>query len=332
MKYLDILADLKNKKYAPVYFLMGEEPYYIDQIAQFIDKNVLDASQKEFDQTVVYGRDTDVLSLISTAKRYPMLSPSQVVILKEAQDMKNIEELENYITNPQPSTILVIEYKYKKVDKRKSFYKTIKKNAVILESDKLYDNKIPGWIDEYVKFHGYKIGPKASLLLAESLGANLSKVANEIDKLFISLKKGESITEEIIESNIGISKDFNIFELQSALIRKDIYKANQIANYFTANPKEHPFVVTITVLFNFFTKVLQLQYSQDESPQVQAGKLGVNPYFLKDYQQAAKVYSRAKIAKIISHLRIYDLRFKGVDNTSTTDGELLKELLFKILH
>ncbi len=332
MKYLDILTDLKANKYAPVYFLMGEEPYFIDQIAHYIDKNVLDESQKEFDQTVVYGRDIDVPTLIATARRYPMMSPSQVVIVKEAQDMKKIEDLEKYIANPQPSTILVIEYKYKKVDKRKAFYKTIKKNAVILESDKLYDNKVPGWIEEYVGQHGYKIGPKASLLISDSLGNDLGKIANEIGKIFISLPKGQAITEDIIENNIGISKDFNIFELQTALIRKDIYKANQIANYFAANPKEHPFVVTITVLFNFFTKVLLLQYSQNESPQALAGKLGVNPYFLKDYQQAAKVYSRAKIAKIISHLRIYDLRFKGVDNISTTDGELLKELLFKILH
>jgi DNA polymerase-3 subunit delta len=327
-----ILNELKDRQYKPVYFLMGEETFFIDEVSSYINDHILSETEKEFDQTVVYGKDTDVSAVVGMAKRFPMMSPNQVVIVREAQTLKNIESLEAYIKNPQPSTLLVIEYKYKKIDKRKAFYKALKKHAVLLESDKMYDNKIPGWIEDYTMDHGYKIGPKSAALIAESLGNDLTKISNELQKVFINIKKGDTINEEIIENNIGISKDFNVFELQTAITRKDVLKANQIVKYFADNPKEHPFVVTITVLYNFFSKVLMTHYSENKEPRSLASTLGVNPFFVKDYIAASKNYRPAKVVKIISHLRIYDLRFKGVDNLSTTEGELLKELMFKILH
>ncbi len=330
MTSTQILKELKDKKYHPVYFLSGEEPFFIDQISNYMDKNILNEAAKDFDQTVVYGKDTDVANLIAMAKRFPMLASHQLLIVREAQELKKIEELESYVLNPQPTTILVLEFKHKKADKRKAFYKALKKNAVVFESKKLYDNQVPKWVEDYVFDNGYKINPKNAQLIAESLGNNLQKVSNELQKVFINMERGGAINEDIIESHIGISKDFNIFELQDALINKNVLKANQIINYFAANPKENPYVVTLTVLFNFFSKVLMVHQIRDQRSL--ASTLGVNPYFVKDYQLAAKNYKPLKLVKIIGHLRNYDVRYKGVDNVSTTTGELLKELMFKILH
>ena len=332
MNFEQILGDLKNKIYYPVYFLAGEEAYYIDEISDYIEDNVLTDTEKEFNQTVIYGRETDVLSIISFAKRYPMMANYQVVIVKEAQDVQKIEELISYLENPLDSTLLVINYKYKRADKRKSFFKQIDKKGVLFESKKLYDNQIAGWINNYVREKGYDITPKASVMLTEFLGTDLSKVVNEISKLILNVPEKATINDELVERNIGISKDFNIFELQNAIGTRNVLKTNQIANYFAANPKENPLVKTVTILFGYFSKLLIFHQLKDKSRNSVASALSINPFFVKDYQTASRSYSYQKLTRIISYLREYDLKSKGVENISTTDGELLKELLFKILH
>jgi len=332
MKFEQIQSDLKNKIYYPVYFLAGEESYYIDTISDIIEKNVLNETDRDFNQTVVYGRDTNPLEIISLAKRYPMMASHQVVIVKEAQSIQKIEELEPYLANPLESTVLVINYKYKKVDRRKSFFKKIEKKGVLFESKKIYDNQIPAWINNYLQNFGYSITPKASIMLAEYLGSDLSKIVNEIGKLVLNIPGKTEINDDLIERNIGVSKDFNIFELQNAIGSRNISKANRIANYFAANPKENPLVKTITILFGYFSKLLIYHQLKDKSKNNVAATLSVNPFFVKDYQIAARNYSLGKLTSIVSLLREYDLKSKGVNNISTSDGELLKELLFKILH
>jgi len=332
MTYDQIIRNLKNKIYHPVYFLAGEEPYYIDQISDYIADNVLTDQEKEFNQTVIYGRETNVTSIISFAKRYPMMANYQVIIVKEAQDIQKIEDLASYIEKPLDSTLLVINYKYRKVDKRKTFFKTIDKKGVLFESARLYDNQIPGWITSYLKEKGYRITPKASFMLAEYLGTDLSKIVNETSKLFLNIPLNSEITEDEIERNIGISKEYNIFEFHNAIGAKNILKANQIAGYFAANPKDNSIVKTIMVLYNYFTKLMIYHQLKDKSKNSIASALSVHPFFVKDYQDAAKNYSYAKLTRIISLLREYDLKSKGVNNVSTDEGELLRELLFKILH
>ena len=328
----NILSDLKNKIYYPVYFLFGEEAYFIDGISDFIEENVLNEQEKEFNQTIVYGKDIDVPTVISYAKRYPMMSNYQVLIVKEAQDLDDLDTFLPYVQNPVSSTILVLCYKYGKVDKRKSLYKAIEKSGVVMESAFLYDNKIPEWISNYVKEQGFSISPKASVLLAEFVGNELSKIVNELTKLFINLPAGSEITESSIERDIGISKDFNVFELQKALGRKDVYKSNMIIQYFASNLKENPLVKVIPNLYSYFTKVLIYHYLPDKSRNNAAAALSVNPFFVQDYQTAAKNYTVRRLVDLISCLREYDLKSKGLDNASATDGELMKELVFKILH
>jgi DNA polymerase III subunit delta len=328
----EIINDLTNRIYYPVYFLFGEEAYFIDEISDFIEKNVLNEMEKEFNQTIIYGKDTNVQTLISYARRYPMMANYQVIIVKEAQDIEKWEEFSGYFENPLNSTLLVFCYKYEKIDGRKSIFKTIQKNGILFESPRLYDDKIPEWIRNYVSAKKYSITPKACTLLSEFLGNNLSKVVNEISKLIINIPQGVEITEEYIEKNIGISKDFNVFELQKALGRKDVFKANQIIRHFAGNPRENPLVKILPILYSFFSKVLVFHYLQDKSKFNAASALSVNPFFLPDYQVAAKNYPVAKLVSIISILRIYDGKAKGVDNVSANDGELMKELIFKIIH
>lgn len=332
MSHDQILNDLKNKIYYPFYFLTGEESYYIDTISDYIEKNVLNDIEKEFNQTVIYGRDTDILSLISVAKRFPMMANHQVVIVKEAQYIDKIEELLPYIENPLVSTLLVLNYKYKKVDKRKSFFKAIGKKGVLFESKKIYDNQVGPWITKYIGQKGYTISPKASAMLAEYLGADLGKIVNEISKLIINLPEKAEITDVLVEQNIGISKDYNIFELQNAIGTKNVEKANRIVNYFAANPKENPLIKSISLLFSFFAKLLIYHQLKDKSRNNVASALSVNPFFVNDYQVAARSFSMRKLTDIVGYLREYDLKSKGVNNVSTTDGELLRELMFKILH
>ncbi|MFL5754166.1 MAG: DNA polymerase III subunit delta [Bacteroidia bacterium] len=343
----EILTDLKRKIYKPVYFLCGEEPYFIDQISDFIESTVLDESEKEFNQTVLYGRDVDLATVIGAVKRYPMMSEYQVVVVKEAQNIREFSKggseegetksggntmFQSYVEHPQTSTILVICHKYKTIDKRTALAKTIQKKSVFFESKKLYDNQVPEWVTSYLKNKGYKINPKASLLLAEFLGNDLSKIANELDKLTINISADTEISADHIQENIGISKDYNIFELQDALGKKDVLRSNRIINYFAANPKDNPLVVTLGVLYGYFSKILVYHFTPDKNKFNISKALGVNPYFVEGYERAAKNYNTAKLKSVFGYLREYDLRSKGIDNPSVGDGELLKELVFKILH
>lgn len=333
MSYQEIIKALQQKQYKPIYFLMGDEPYFIDLITQYIAENVLDEAEKPFNQLILYGKDTDTPAIINTAKRFPMMASHQVVIVKEAQHLKDIDDLQYYAEKALQSTILVINYKYNKLDKRKKLYKLIEEHGVIFESDKLYEDKVAPWITSYLEQKKLKINPKAAMLLVEFLGNDLGKLVNELKKLILTLPgESDTITSEHIEKNIGISKDFNNFELQKALIDKDVVKANRIINYFGKNPKENPFVVTITVLFSFFSKLLLLHYAKDKSRNALATLLKVHPYFISDYQKASQIYAPSNIIHIISWLREYDVKSKGIGNVSMSHTELLKELIYKILH
>ena len=332
MNYKEIISSISNKDFHPIYFLMGEEPFYIDKISDYIAENVLESQEKEFNQSVLYGKEVGIAQIIAEAKQFPFGSTHRVVIVKEAQNIKNIEDLESYLNNPQPSTLLVICYKYKKLDKRKKFTKTLVKKALLFESKRLYDNQVPDWIAKYLTEKGHKIEEKASFMLAEFLGTELVNISNELDKLTLIVKKEEKITASIVEKNIGISKDYNIFEFQQALGSKNILKSNQIVNHFSANPKAHPLVVTLGMLFSFFQKIMTFHSLKDKSKNSVATELKVNPYFVNQYSIAAQNYSQSKLFDIFTHLKQYDLKSKGVNNTSTKDGELLKELVYKILH
>jgi DNA polymerase-3 subunit delta len=340
MTAADILKDIKNRKYKPLYLLHGEEPYFIDLVSNYIEHSLLPEAEKGFNQTVVYGKDTEIMAVLNAAKRYPMMADYQVVLVKEAQDMKwgkdddgkkSIDPLLSYLENPLTSTILVFCYKYGKFDKRKKTYKAIEKNGLVFESAPLYDSKIPAWIEGYISDKGYKINQQASAMLSEYLGNDLSKIANELEKLMLNVSAGQEITLKHIHDNIGISKEYNVFELQTALSKKDAFKVNQIINYFEANPKANPIVLVLGNLNNYFSKVLAYHYIKDKSQQNLARELGVNPYFVKDYEQAGRSYSYQKTMQIISYLREYDLKSKGVESNAP-HGELMKELMFKILH
>ena len=333
MTYNQIIKDLENKNFKPIYFLHGEEPYYIDKITNYIVNNVLSESEKSFNQTIFYGRDTTVPTIINAAKRFPMMSSNQVVVVKEAQYLDKLEDLIYYVEKPLKSTLLVIAYKHKKVDKRRKLFNTLKKKDFTYESTKLYDNKIPGWITNYLKERNYDITPKASLLLTEYLGSDLSKITGELEKIFITLSPDiRKIDLETIEENIGISKDFNNFELTNALSAKDILKANRIVNYFAANPKNNPTTLTISSLYFFFSKVLAYHSLKNKSSAIIASELKINPFFINEYKRAAANYRSQKLVEIISLLREYDLKSKGWGNTGIDPGNLLKELIFKILH
>ena len=333
MTFEKILADLKNKKYCPVYLLTGDEPYYIDEITNYITDNILTDSEKTFNQVILYGKDTEIPDIINTAKRFPMMSEYQVIVVREAQNLDNINDLTYYTDNPLKSTILVINYKYKKFDKRSKLYKSVIDKGILFESKKLYENQIAEWINSFLNIKGYKIDPSAGVLLIESLGNDLSKIANELEKLIITLDANvKTITSTSIENNIGISKDFNNFELQKALIEKDVLKANRIINYFDKNQKNNPIAITITSLYYFFTKILSYHSLKDKSVKNVASVLKINQYFVSDYQAAARVYPPGKVERVISILREYDLKSKGVGNLTTSPGNLLKELIYKILH
>jgi len=333
MSFEQLISDLKNKVYRPVYFLWGEEAYYIDLVTSFIAGNVLSEAEQSFNQSVLYGKDSEVGQVSDLARRFPMMASHQVVILKEAQEMKSFGELLPYIEKPQPSTLLVINYKYKKPDKRQKIFKVLEKQAVWFESKKMYDNQVPGWIAGYASKKQYRIEPKAAALLAEFLGSDLSKIVNEVEKLIMAIgKKGEIITPALVEKHIGFSKDFNQFELQDALGRRDVLKANRIINYFSENEKKYPFPLTIISLYYFFSKLLLFHYTKDKSKQNLAATLKVNPFFIKDYEAAARRYSAARLVEIISLLRVYDMRSKGFEGNSTPASELNRELIFKILN
>ena len=331
--YEQIMTDLRRKAYRPVYFLMGEEAYYIDQISDYIQNNILDESEVDFNLSILYGKDVDIDTVINAAKRYPMMAEFQVVIVKEAQLIKDWESLSYYLAKPLKSTILCFCYKNGKPDGRRIWVQDLNKHAVVFESKKLYDNQIGQWIRNYLGEKKVRITEKAEMMLTEFLGTDLSKIANELDKLLITKAPNElQITPELIEKNIGISKDFNVFELQDALIKKDILKVNRIVRYFGENKKSNPIQMVLAQLFNFFSNLMMFHYLPDKSPAVVASELKVNPYFTKDYIQAAKSFNAWKTMQIISEIRTTDARSKGIDDTGTESAYLLKELTFKILH
>ena len=328
-----IVSDIQQGNFKPIYFLMGEEPYYIDKIADYIEKNVLTEEEKGFNQMVLYGRDVTIEDIISNAKRFPMMAERQVVIVKEAQDLsRTIENLVSYAENPQPSTILVICYKYKTLDKRKKLSKVIGKNGLLFESKKLYENQVGDWIRRVLSGKSYKIEPKATLMLIEFLGTDLSKINNELEKLMLILPKGSLISPSHIEENIGISKDFNNFELRKAVGAKQIVKANQIVNYFAQNSRNNPLVMTISLLNSFFTQLLIYHGLKNKTKSSVASALKVNPYFVGDYDTAARNYPMRKVSQIISLMRDADMKSKGVGASNLHQGDILKELLFKIMH
>lgn len=328
-----LVAAIKKGDLKPIYFLMGEEAYYIDKISDFIEDNVLDEAEKGFNQMVLYGRDVTIDDIVGNAKRYPMMAERQVVIVKEAQDLsRTIEKLAQYAENPQPSTVLVVNYKYKKLDKRKALYKTITKaGGVVFESKKLYENQVPDWIRRVLKGQNYDISPKAAQMLVEFLGTDLSKVNNELNKLKIVLPEGTQITPEHIEENIGISKDFNNFELRKAVGERNVVKVHQIAKYFADNPKDNPMVVTVSLLFNFFSQLLHLHGMSDKNPRSVASALKVNPYFVNEYLVAARNYPMKKVSSVIGLLREFDVKSKGVGSNAIPQGDLLKELLVRVI-
>ena len=332
MTFEQILSDIHNKKYAPIYFLMGEEPYFIDVISDTIEEEVLDEAEKAFNQIVVYGRDVDIDTVATHAKSFSMMGGYMVVIVKEAQDLKNIEDFEKYLDVIPPTTILVFDYKYKKLDKRRALAKRIDKMGVLFESKKLYENNIPGWIQSYLSDKGYSITPKATQMLTDFLGTDLHKVRNELDKLIIALPKSKKIDDADVEYNIGISKDYNVFELQNAIGRRDILKANQIVNYFGDNGKDNPLLVTAISLYGYFTKILKVHYATDPSQNALAATLGVNPYFVRDYQLAARNYSIGDCVRCISVLREFDLKSKGYNSGEVSEKDLYREMIFKLLH
>lgn len=328
-----LVTDIKNGNLKPIYFLMGEEAYYIDKISDFIEDTILTEEERGFNQMILYGRDISIEDIVSNAKRYPMMAEYQVVIIKEAQDLsRTIEKLASYAEHPQPTTILVVNYKYKKIDKRKALYKAIKKSGVVYESKKLYENQVADWIRRILSPKGYSITPKAAQMLVEFLGTDLSKINNELEKLQIILPKNSQITPELIEENIGISKDYNNFELRKAIGDKNIVKAHQIVNYFAENPKDNPMVVTVSLLFNFFSQLLHFHGLKDKSPRSVASALRINPYFVNEYVAAARNYPMRKVSTVVSTLRDFDVKSKGVGANAVPQGDLLKELLVRILN
>lgn len=328
-----IVNDIKSGKIRPIYFLMGEEPYYIDKLSDYIEQHVLTEEEKGFNQTVLYGRDVSIEDIISSAKRYPMMAERQVIIVKEAQDLsKTIDKLESYAENPMPTTVLVICYKYKTLDKRKKATKLLEKNGLVYESKKLYENQVGEWIKRVLQGKGYAIEPKASAMLVEFLGTDLSKINNELEKLQIILPKDTTITAKHIEENIGFSKDFNVFELQNALGSRNQLKAYHIAQYFSDNPKDNPMVVTTSLVFSFFTKLLKYHGLKDRNPKNVASVLGVSPYFLKDYDVALRNYPMKKVSAIVATLRDIDVKSKGVGANAMSNSDLLKEMLVHIFN
>ena len=328
-----LIAELQGGNYKPVYLLTGEENYYIDEVSDWMENNIVDASLRDFDQTVVYGRDVDMKTVVGHAKRYPMMSPVRLVLVKEAQDIdiRQWEALTAYLQQPAPQTVLALCYRHKKMDKRTAVYKAIDKAGVVFESPKVYDNQVPRWIMSTVSAAGYSINDKAAMMMMEFLGADLGKIAGELGKLYPLLPAGGTITEDLVEQQIGISKDYNVFELQNAIGRRDVVMCNRIVNYFAANPKRNPIQPVLAMLYGYFLKIMY--YHQLENKNDAAKVLGCAPVFVKDYAQAAANYSLGKLAACIGYLYEADLRSKGVRNGGTvTEGEILKELVFKVIH
>ncbi len=327
-----IIKDIESGRFEKIYFLHGEEPLFIDMITDAIVKNALEEHERDFNQTIIYGKEADALSLISEAKGYPMMAERRLVVLKEAQDFRGMEDLLPYFENPNDQTILVINHKYKKYDTRKKSMKAVAKNGLVFKSEKVKEYKLPDWIKDHVISQGYSITPKATMLLAEFLGNDLSRIVNEIDKLEILVEKGTTINEIHIEENIGISKDYNVFELINAVGSRNIEKANRIVDYFDHNPKATSIIVVISNLFNHYSRLMRIHFLENKSREAIAAAIKVHPFVAGELLSSAKIYNPKKIAANIAVLHEYDLKSKGVGNTSFTHGQLMKELIFRLMH
>lgn len=333
-----VLKDLKAGKYAPVYFLQGEEPFFIDQISDFIEKNAIPEHEKGFNQVVMYGKDVSMTDILSNARRFPMMADRQVVIVKEAQNIYGLgkEDIDNmfiqYLQNPLPSTILVIAHKYKKLDGRKPLVKELDKKAVLVTSEKVKDWDLSKWVEVYVQDQGHMIDAQTATFLADSIGNNLEVISNELGKMFINFNEKTKITKEHIQRFIGINKEYNTFELTKAIGFKDVVKANKIIHYFSQNPKNHPLIPIIALLFSYFHKLALIHYNGKLPESELAKKAGVHPFFLKEYRVAAKNYQLGKVIDCLSHIREADLRSKGVDSGDMENAEILREMIFKIMH
>ncbi|MGE5520300.1 MAG: DNA polymerase III subunit delta [Candidatus Dadabacteria bacterium] len=326
-----IISDITKGRFKPVYWLEGEEEYFIDQVIHFAEQKILSESEAGFNLTVFYGRDTSWADVVNSCRRYPMFSDKQVVILKEAQTMKDLDKLESYIEKPLISTLFFVAYKDKKVDGRTKLAKLLKEKAVLYTTKKIYENQLPEWISDLVSSKGLTINKKALFLLIDHIGNDLSRLSNEVDKLSLNLGDRKNITEDDIELYIGVSKDFNVFELQHAIAQKDLYKAIRIVQYFGANPKAAPLQLIFPSLYNFFSKVQMVYsvHSRDDKSVAQA--IGVNSFFVKDYVQAAGRFHPQEIEKILLLLHKYNLKNIGIDDAGTEDSELLKEMIVKMI-
>lgn len=330
--YETLMADLKQRKFKPIYFIMGEEPYYIDKVTQFLENNVLTPEERDFNQTVVYGLDTNASQVADMAKRFPMMAQYQVVIVKEAQNMKGWDKLKNYFEKPSPSTILVISYKGK-LSNRLSFMKEAAAKGVIFDSAKKKDWEIPAFVEHYLKEKNATIEPKAKQMVADAVGNDLSRLASELDKTLIGIDEKRVVTPEIVESKIGISKDYNFFELRDAIIRRDVFKANRIVKYIDSNPKTVSLYSFLPPLFSFFQNLMIAHFSKDKSDRGVAEVLNLSsPWAAKDYVEALGKYNATKTMNIIKYIRKIDAKSKGIDNPNSTPGDLMKELIFYILH
>ena len=331
MEYQDIIKEWKQKKYKPLYWLEGEEDFFIDQVSNYAEHHLLDEAEKGFNLTILYGKETDWSTVINACRRYPMFAERQVVVLKEAQSMKDILKLETYIDNPLASTIFVVAHKQGKIDGRSKLAKLIKEKGVLLSTKKMYDNQLPAWVEAYVSGLGRAISQKAGILLVDHIGNDLSRMANEIDKLLVNLPPDKKIDENDIEKYVGISKEYNVFELQNALGQKDIGKVMRIIRYFAANPKAGPIQMVLPALYNFFSK-MNMVFGVKGGEKEIAAALGVHPFFVKDYVNAARQYGVEGTEKAILLLHAYNLRSIGINDSGVEDGELMKELVYKLMY
>ena len=331
--YEDIMRDIAQKQFKPVYLLMGAEGYYIDRIVDAIENTALTEDEKAFNLYTFYGMDTDIGTVINSARSYPMGAQYSVVELREAQQMKNLDELSAYMQNPQPTTILVITYKNGTVDKRKKFVSAISTAGVLYETPKVYENKLPVLVMNYVKEHGYSIDIRSATIVSESIGADLSRLYGELDKLFVAMPKGSQLTAEAVEAHIGISKDFNYFQLHDALIAKDVLKANRIIKYFDKNQKAVPIQMLLPSLFRFFSSLMVAHYSADKSDRGLSQVLGMADWQVRNnVLPALKVYNARKVLQILDEIRIADEKSKGMNGSKVPSGDLLKQLVYVILH
>ncbi|MCA6073332.1 DNA polymerase III subunit delta [Fulvivirga sedimenti] len=332
-----ILNDLKKGSYSPVYFLQGDEPYYIDLISRFIEVNVIPKEQQGFNLTILYGNDVTVSDVLNNARRYPMMAERQVVLVKEAQNISDLnrengqDQLIHYLEHPVPSTVLVFCHKNKTLDGRKALAKVMKKKSAFLDSKKIYDNQVPAWIEQYVTQRGFRVSPAARMMLSESIGNNLERLTNEIEKILINYIDPVEIDVDMVDKYVGISKEYNAFALQDAILKKDIVKAFKIVAYFAANTRQNPVIPTIAVLYSLFSKLLVVHAQIRRKEKVDLGSYGVRGYFLRDYQEAAQRYSVNQVVRNLHFIRMADLHCKGV-GSQTSDGEELKELVAKLLY